>query len=81
MSYSRKENKKRLSRKGGPTLGLSSPKNSRRGCLCLDGNRYSTDCCKGLLINQGIGKTQSTIVHQGQFSNGFSSGFDITIIE
>lgn len=81
MSYSRKENKRRLSRTGGPTLGQSSPKNSRRGCLCLDSNTYSTDCCKGLLINQGIGKIQSTIINRGQFSNGFSDGFDIQIIE
>ena len=33
----------------------TSPKNSRRGCLCADGKRYSKDCCKGKLINQGIG--------------------------
>lgn len=81
-SYSRKLQKQR--RNGiyvGPTLGKSSPKNSRRGCLCKDGNTYSTECCEGYLINQGIGKIQSTIVHRGGFSNGFSSGFDITIIE
>lgn len=62
----------------GPTLGKSSPKNSRRGCLCLDSNTYSTDCCDGYLINQGIGKTQSTRT-LGAFSSGFSNGFDITI--
>ena len=78
MSYSR-----RNSRKGiyvGPTQGLSSPKNSRRGCLCQDGNTYSTDCCEGDLINQGIGKIESTIINPGQFSSGFSDGFDIKII-
>ena len=78
MSYSR-----RNSRKGiyvGPTLGKSSPKNSRRGCLCKDGNTYSTNCCDGYLINQGIGKIESTVVNPGQFSSGFSDGFDIKII-
>jgi len=62
----------------GPTLGKSSPKNSRRGCLCLDSNTYSTDCCDGYLINQGIGRTQATRT-LGAFSSGFSNGFDITI--
>ena len=40
----------------------TSPKNSRRGCLCADGKKYSRDCCKGKLINQGIGnlKNQSS---------------------
>lgn len=78
MSYSR-----RNSRKGiyiGATPGKSSPKNSRRGCLCEDGNTYSTSCCEGKLINQGIGKIESTVVNPGQFSSGFSDGFDIKII-
>lgn len=63
----------------GPTVGKSSPKNSRRGCLCLDGRRYSRSCCDGFLANQGIGQTQSSAVAQkfGGFSNGFSDGFDI----
>jgi hypothetical protein len=40
----------------------TSPTNSRRGCLCADGKKYSKDCCKGKLINQGIGslKNQSS---------------------
>lgn len=42
----------------GPTLGKSSPKNSKRACLCLDSNTYSRKCCKGYLINQGIGDIQ-----------------------
>lgn len=65
----------------GPTQGLSSPKNDRRACLCLDKLTYSRQCCEGLLIQQGIGKIQSAITHQGQFSSGFSNGFDITIIQ
>lgn len=62
----------------GPTVGKSSPKNSRRGCLCLDGRRYSRKCCDGFLANQGIGQTQSPTVALGAFSDGFSAGFQIT---
>lgn len=78
MSYSRSLRKKRET--GifiGPTIGKSSPKNSRRGCLCADKSTYSRECCKGYLINQGIGKTESVIVDYGAFSSGFSDGFDI----
>lgn len=77
MSYSRSLRKKRET--GiyiGPTIGKSSPKNSRRGCLCLHSNTYSRECCKGYLQNQGIGKTQ-TVYTKGAFSSGFSNGFDI----
>lgn len=61
----------------GPTVGKSSPKNSRRACLCLDGRRYSRKCCDGFLINQGIGQTQSSgvVVTTRAFSEGFSDGF------
>jgi hypothetical protein len=43
------------------TPSHSSPKNSRRGCLCPDGT-YSTKCCDGSLQAQGIGslKGQNT---------------------
>lgn len=78
MSYSRSLRRRQTS--GiyiGPTVGKSSPKNSRRGCLCLDQQTYSKECCDGYLQNQGIGKTQSTIVSRGAFSSGFSNGFDI----
>jgi hypothetical protein len=63
----------------GPTKGLSSPKNDRRGCLCLNEDRYGRDCCKGYLINQGIGVIQSPahFADRGGFSSGFSDGFDI----
>lgn len=61
----------------GPTRGLSSPKNNRRGCLCLHENRYGRDCCNGALMEQGIGNIQGTNIILGAFSNGFSSGFDI----
>ena len=39
----------------------NSPKGGKRGCLC-DDSTYSAECCKGELMNQGIGTTleQST---------------------
>ena len=79
MSYSRSLRKRTATGtfKAEPTPGRSSPKNSRRGCLCADSNTYSRECCDGYLINQGIGKTQSVIISEGAFSSGFSNGFDI----
>ena len=64
----------------GPTQGLSSPKNNRRGCLCLNENRYGRDCCNGALMEQGIGVIQGTGVRigGGGFSFGFSDGFETT---
>jgi hypothetical protein len=32
----------------------SSPKSAKRGCLCKDGT-YSSECCDGELISQGVG--------------------------
>jgi len=32
----------------------SSPKGAKRGCLCKDGT-YSSECCDGELISQGVG--------------------------
>jgi len=44
----------------------NSPQDSSRACLCQDGT-YSKDCCKGELINQGIGalvgQVASTVVN------------------
>jgi len=64
----------------GPTRGLSSPKNSRRACLCLNEDTYDVRCCQGALMQQGIGVIQGTpaVVITGAFSSGFSSGFNIT---
>ena len=45
----------------------SSPRGGKRGCLC-ENNTYSVECCKGELINQGVGSTvqqgESTVVNQ-----------------
>jgi hypothetical protein len=59
----------------GPTRGLSSPKNSRRACLCLDGRGYSRRCCNGALMEQGIGQTEVAL-KAGSFSRAFSNEFD-----
>jgi hypothetical protein len=62
----------------GPTRGQAVPRNGRQGCLCLDTNNYSRECCKGLLINQGIGQTQSAPIKRfGSFNNDFNNDFDI----
>lgn len=60
----------------GPTRGLSSPKNSRRACLCLQSNTYDVKCCQGALMNQGIGNIQSTAQPKGGFGPGFDEGFE-----
>lgn len=62
----------------GPTRGKSSPKNSRRGCLCLDSDTYDVRCCKGALMQQGIGVIQGTptiIPSNRAFSDAFSEAF------
>ena len=62
----------------GPTRGKATGRNKRRGCLCVDSDIYTTECCEGALINQTIGETQSPYdSNKGAFSSGFSSGFDI----
>jgi hypothetical protein len=44
----------------------NSPQDGSRACLCKDGT-YSKECCKGELINQGIGalvgQVTSTVVN------------------
>lgn len=61
----------------GATRGKATGRTKRRGCLCVDTDIYSTECCEGALINQTIGQTQSAAVRRGAFSNGFSNGFDV----
>ena len=41
------------------TPSLTSPKNSRRACLCKGKNTYSRKCCDGSLWAQGIGSINS----------------------
>ena len=47
----------------------TSPMGGDRACLCEDGT-YSKECCKGEMINQGIGSLQqnsgSTIVNTNE---------------
>jgi len=43
-----------MRRKYKKTPSRTSPKSSRRGCLCKD-NTYSRKCCDGSLQAQGIG--------------------------
>ena len=38
----------------------TSPRASKRGCLC-ENNTYSKECCDGSLQAQGIGKTSTTV--------------------
>jgi len=61
----------------GPTRGRATGKTKRRGCLCVDSDIYTVECCDGALVNQTIGQTQSPPIQRGAFSSGFSSGFDI----
>ena len=62
----------------GPTQGLSSPKNSRRACLCINTNTYSRKCCNGALIEQGIGNIDwvANFNQKGAFNEGYDTGFD-----
>ena len=61
----------------GPTRGLSSPKNSRRACLCLDEDTYDVRCCNGALMQQGIGQIQSArATGGGGFDDGYDDGYD-----
>ena len=62
----------------GPTKGLSSPKNNRRGCLCMQTNTYDRRCCEGFLIQQGIGSIQgiANFNQQGAFTEGYDTGYD-----
>jgi len=61
----------------GETRGRAIPHNSRRACLCKDGDYYSTQCCDGALRSQSVGPTTSAPLQRGAFSSGFDSGFDI----
>ena len=71
----------RISDRTGPknpslySFGKSSPREgSKLACLCKNRLTYSRLCCRGLLIEQGIGSTIVPYVARA-FSNGFSNGF------
>ena len=58
------------------SYGLAVPRNGLMACLCADKNTYSRKCCKGYLINQGIGNIYGVEpVYAGAFSIDFSSAF------
>jgi PBP1b-binding outer membrane lipoprotein LpoB len=42
------------------TPSRSSPKSSKRGCLCKDTLKYSVKCCDGTIWAQGIGPITAT---------------------
>jgi hypothetical protein len=72
----------RVSARTGPknpslhSYGKSSPREgSMLACLCKNKLTYSKLCCKGLLIEQGIGQIISPYPEGRAFSNGFSNGF------
>jgi len=44
-----------MRKKTNETPSRTSPRSSRRGCLCKDGT-YSRKCCDGTLRGQGVGK-------------------------
>ena len=52
----------------------TSPKDGKRGCLC-DDSTYSNECCKGELINQGIGST----IQQGSSTITIIDGVRTTV--
>ena len=49
-----------MRKKSNSTPSNTSPRASKRGCLCKD-NTYSKKCCDGSLQAQGIGKTSTTV--------------------
>jgi hypothetical protein len=53
----------------------SSPQGGNRACLCEDGT-YSKECCKGEIINQGIG----SLVEQVAPSNVVNTNAPRTIV-
>ena len=57
------------------SYGRAVPRNGLYACLCADKNTYSRKCCKGYLINQGIGNIYGTTPVGGAFSQAFSNGF------
>jgi hypothetical protein len=60
------------------SYGRSVPRNGLYACLCADKNTYSRKCCKGYLINQGIGNiygVQGPASFSQAFDKSFQGGF------
>lgn len=59
------------------SYGRAVPRNGLYACLCADKNTYSRKCCKGYLINQGIGNIYGDGLREQEspWQAGFSSGF------
>ena len=59
------------------SFGRAVPRNGLYACLCADKNTYSRKCCKGYLINQGIGNIYGDGLREQEspWQAGFSSGF------
>jgi len=55
----------------------SSPRGSRRACLCKDGRTYSRKCCDGELINQGIGALEGQGSRELSCDDLILSGFSV----
>lgn len=70
-----------MNRNNKQTESRTSPKNGRRGCLCKNG-KYNSRCCKGKMINQGIGAlsgqgaSEISQIHKS-FNNDFDKSFAI----
>ena len=56
------------------SYGRAVPRNGLYACLCADKNTYSRKCCKGYLINQGIGNIYGT-TNFISFSDAFDKSF------
>jgi len=59
------------------SYGLAVPRTGMQACLCADRLTYSRKCCKGFLINQGIGNIYggAPIEVLGEFNLDFSNDF------
>ena len=59
------------------SFGQAVPRNGLMACLCEDKNTYSRKCCKGYLINQGIGPMQGpgTREEESPWNAAFSNAF------
>lgn len=59
------------------SFGQAVPRNGLMACLCADKHTYSRKCCKGYLINQGIGNIYGSGIREEEspWSQAFSNAF------